>query len=66
MVIPAVVFNSSPIIILSKLGYLEQAFELFQKNYIVPVVVEEINQKHDEVKIKLEKFINAGKIIVKT
>lgn len=41
------VFNTSPIIFLAKLGYLEFAFNLFDEIWIPQGVHQEITQKHD-------------------
>ena len=52
-----VVFNTSPIIFLYKLGYLELARNLFNDIYIPTSVFSEISEKEDKLKTIMEVFI---------
>ena len=52
-----VVFNTSPIIFLYKLGYLELARSLFDDIYIPTSVYTEIGEKEDDLKTLVEGFI---------
>lgn len=52
-----VVFNTSPIIFLYKLGYLELALSLFDDIYIPTSVFTEISKKEDKLKTLIEVFI---------
>lgn len=52
-----VVFNTSPIIFLCKLGYLELAMNLFDDIYIPTSVFTEISKKEDTLKTLIEVFI---------
>jgi predicted nucleic acid-binding protein len=61
-----VVFNSSPIIVLGKLGYLEKAVELFGEVFIPKAVADEINVREDEVTSLLSRLIAEGKIFLET
>jgi len=49
-----VVFNTSPIIFLYKLGYLELARSLFDDIYIPTSVYTEIGEKEDDLKTLVE------------
>jgi len=42
-----IVFNTSPLIFLSKLSYLEKAFSLFNDIFVPETVVEEIAVRDD-------------------
>ena len=55
------VFNSSPVIILSKLNLLEASFSLFKKNYVPSGVIDEITfgENKDEEAILLALEINS-------
>ena len=55
-----VVFNTSPIIFLYKLGYLELARRLFDDIYIPTSVFTEIGEKEDDLKTLVEGFIKGG------
>ncbi len=55
-----VVFNTSPIIFLYKLGYLELARSLFDDIYIPTSVYTEIGEKEDDLKTLVEGFIKVG------
>lgn len=61
-----VVFNSSPIIVLGKLGYLEKAVELFGEVFIPKAVADEINAREDDVNSLLSQLIRKGKISLET
>lgn len=58
------VFNSSPLIFLSKINYLEKTFTLFDEIFIPQKVIEEILTRDDEVNTQINKFIvsNSAKI----
>ena len=53
-----VVFNSSPLIALAKLGYLDIAVNLFEKALAPRGVLEEIMAKKDEVSSQVLELIN--------
>lgn len=55
-----VVFNTSPIIFLYKLGYLELARNLFDDIYIPTSVYTEIGEKDDDLKTFFKGFIKGG------
>ncbi len=55
-----VVFNTSPIIFLYKLGYLNLARNLFDDIYIPTSVYTEIGEKRDDLKTLVEGFIKGG------
>lgn len=59
------VFNTSPLIFLAKLGYIDAALSLFNKCYAPDIVINEITEKDDEIKAKIETLLIAGKIIKK-
>jgi predicted nucleic acid-binding protein len=59
------VFNTSPLIFLTKLEYIDNVFSLFDECYVPDGVLKEINKKNDEVKTKLENFLTSNKIIKK-
>jgi predicted nucleic acid-binding protein len=61
-----VVFNSSPIIVLGKLGYLEKAVELFGEAFIPKAVADEINAREDDVNSLLSQLIREDKISLET
>lgn len=61
-----VVFNTSPLIFLSKLFYLEKTFALFDDMFIPETVVEEISTRDDEVKTLINKFIASSDVKVKS
>jgi len=56
-----VVLNTSPIIILTKLGVLEKALDLFSEVEVPDGVLEELKRKKDEVYQKIIGYINEGK-----
>ena len=58
-----VVLNTSPIIILTKLGVLERALDLFSEVEVPGGVLEELKRKKDEVYQKITRYINEGKIL---
>ena len=53
-----VVFNSSPLIVLAKLGYLNIAVNLFEKALAPRGVLEKIMEKKDEVSSQVLELIN--------
>ncbi|ASJ06495.1 DUF3368 domain-containing protein [Thermococcus pacificus] len=57
-----VVFNSSPVIALAKLGYLKHAVRLFGEVFVPEAVVEDINAKEDEVSSVLSKLLKSGEV----
>ena len=59
-----VVLNTSPIIILTKLGVLEKVLDLFSEVEVPDGVLEELKRKKDEVYQKITRYINEGKIRV--
>lgn len=59
-----IVFNASPIIVLSKLGLLERALSLFSEVEIPRGVLEEVGRKRDEVYQELTRLIAEGRIRV--
>lgn len=61
-----IVINSSPLIFLSKLGYLNQFIEYSDDFYIPQSVAEEISAKSDPASQTIQTLINAGKIQVRT
>ncbi|OYT38515.1 MAG: DUF3368 domain-containing protein [Desulfurococcales archaeon ex4484_58] len=56
------VFNTSPIIILVKLGVFEKALNLFSEVEVPSGVLEELGRKKDEVYRELRRYIDEGKI----
>ncbi|BES82199.1 hypothetical protein [Pyrodictium abyssi] len=61
---PRVVLNSSPIILLAKLGLLRSAVELFSEVEVPEAVVEEVNRKRDEASQELTRLIEEGLVKV--
>ncbi len=59
-----VVLNSSPIIVLAKLGLLESAVGLFTEVEVPRAVLEEVGKKQDEVYRKLIGLVEANSIRV--
>jgi len=59
------VSNTSPLIVLSKLGYIDMLPEIFSKIYIPSGVRREISEKEDEVQKAVEALIEQGFIEVK-
>jgi len=59
------VFNTSPLIFLAKLEYLDAALSLFDACYVPDIIIKEISEKHDDVKTKIETLLVSGKIIKK-
>ena len=53
-------FNTSVVIVLSQLGYLEDAVELFREVELPLPVVEEVGLKKDSVYFRLKSLINRG------
>ncbi|MGV2831813.1 hypothetical protein [Myxosarcina sp. GI1(2024)] len=60
-----IVFNSSPLIFLSRLNYLELFLQYDYQFYVPEVVVEEINAKRDEASNYINTLVANNKIIVK-
>ncbi len=60
------VYNSSPIIFLSKLDLLKQAFSLFEKNYVPAGVIEEITHRENIYNEALNNLVRCGNVIIKT
>ncbi len=60
-----IVFNTSPLIFLSKLSYLEKALSLFDDIFIPEAVVEEIAERDDEVNSKINQLIISSDLTVK-
>ncbi len=59
-----VVLNSSPIIVLAKLGLLEPTVGLFAEVEVPRAVLEEVGKKQDEVYRKLIELVEANRIKV--
>ncbi len=59
------VSNTSPLIVLSKLGYIDMLPEIFEKIYIPSGVRREISEKEDDVHKAVEALIERGFIEVK-
>lgn len=60
-----IVFNTSPLIFLSKLHYLEKAFALFDDIFVPEAVVEEIVVRDDEVNSKINQLIVSSDLKIK-
>ncbi len=58
------VFNTSPIIVLAKLGVLSSALKLFSEVEVPSGVLEELERKRDEVYQELIRAINEGSVRV--
>ncbi len=58
------VFNSSPLIFLSKLNVLDQALKLFSKVIVPACVQEEILQKEDIASKKLKSLLRSNNVVV--
>jgi predicted nucleic acid-binding protein len=61
-----IVLNSSPLIFLAKLSYLNQFIEYPDDFYIPQSVAEEISAKSDPASQTIQTLINAGKLQVRT
>lgn len=61
-----IVLNSSPLIFLAKLSYLNQFIEYPDDFYIPQSVAEEISAKSDPASKTIQTLINAGKLQVRT
>ena len=61
-----IVLNSSPLIFLAKLSYLNQFIEYPDDLYIPQSVAEEISAKSDPASQTIQTLINAGKLQVRT
>ena len=57
---PRAVFNSSPLIVLAKLGLLRQALKLSCEVEIPEVVLEEVSRKRDQAYEELDGLISEG------
>ncbi|MHA1593417.1 MAG: DUF3368 domain-containing protein [Candidatus Baldrarchaeia archaeon] len=58
------VLNSSPIIVLARLGLLEDAINIFGEVEVPRGVLEEIERRKDEVYVEVTRLIKEGKIRV--
>jgi len=58
------VFNSSPLIFLSKLNVIDQALKLFSKVIVPACVQEEILQKEDIASEKLKALLRSNNVVV--
>ncbi|NJE12890.1 DUF3368 domain-containing protein [Thermococcus sp. LS2] len=59
-----IVFNTSPLIFLEKLRYLDKVFDIFSEVIIPKAVYDEIRAKNDESSKKIAELISMGKIKV--
>ena len=59
-----IVFNSSPLIFLSRLDYLTLFLQYDYQFYVPETVVNEINAKQDKASSYVERLINDNKLIV--
>ncbi len=59
------IFNTSPLIFLTKLKYIDAALSLFNECYAPDIGIKEISEKNDDVKSKIETLLISGKIIKK-
>ena len=59
-----IVFNSSPLIFLSQLGFLEKFLDSNDNFYLPATVQQEINAKQDQSSETLNKLINQQKLII--
>jgi len=62
MVNRTAIFNSSPLIILSKLNYLEESLQLFDNPIIPSEVIIEIQQKDDDVHCVINQLLKSGRL----
>ena len=60
-----IVLNSSPLIILAKLGVLEKAINIFNKIEVPRGVLEEIEKKKDKVYVELTRLISEVRLVLK-
>ena len=60
-----IVFNSSPLIFLSRLDYLALFLQYDYEFYVPETVIEEINAKQDEASSYVERLINDKKLIIR-
>ncbi|WP_324735248.1 hypothetical protein VFC49_08845 [Thermococcus sp. SY098] len=59
-----IVFNTSPLIFLEKLKYLDKIFDIFDEVIIPKAVYDEIRAKNDESSKKIAKLVDMRKIKV--
>ena len=59
------VLNASPIIVLVKLGVLNEALNLFSEVEVPSGVLEELEKRKDNVSQELARAINEGRILLK-
>jgi predicted nucleic acid-binding protein len=60
------VFNSSPVIILSKLNLLEASFSLFKKNYVPAGVIDEITSGENKDEETIRHILESTNVLIKT
>jgi len=60
-----IVFNTSPLIFLTKLSYLEKALSLFDDIFVPEAVVEEIAARDDEVNSRINQLIVSSDFKIK-
>jgi len=60
------VFNSSPIIFLSKLKLLETSFSLFKKNYVPAGVIDEISDEENKDEEAIHIILENTKVLIRT
>ncbi|WP_460208130.1 DUF3368 domain-containing protein [Scytonema sp. NUACC21] len=61
-----IVFNSSPLIFLTKLDFLEKIVDTLDEFYLPKIVITEIKAKQDEASQRINRLINENQIEVKT
>lgn len=60
------VFDTSPLIFLSKINYLEKTFTLFDEIFIPQKVIEEILTRDDEVNTQVNKLLESNNAKIKS
>ena len=59
------VFNSSPVIFLSKLNLLEVSFSLFRKNYVPAGVIDEITYGENKDEQAIHHILESTNVLIK-
>ena len=60
------VFNSSPVIFLSKLNLLKTSFSLFKKNYVPAGVIDEITYGENKDEQAIHQILESTNVLIKT